>query len=488
MQFAVAFRVLGLLLMVFSLTMLPPIGVSLWYDDGNLVAFVDTLLVTLLGGLLIWLPARHARRDLRTRDGFFVVTLMWAGMSAFAAIPFMLTPALSASYTDAYFEAMSGLTTTGASAFYGLDTLPKSLLYYRQQLQWLGGMGIIVLAVAIMPMLGIGGMQLFRAEATGPMKDSKLTPRIAETAKTLWLLYVALTFIGFVAYYAAGMTPFDALGHAFSSAATGGFSTYDASLGHFNSLPIELIAIALMWFGSVSFALHFVALRNIHRGHVSLGAYLKDPEFRFYNGFLLAIIALVTLGLWWHGAYGTGAEALRHAAFQTVSLVTSTGYLTQDYAAWPSFVPWLLLFAFFFGGCAGSTSGGMKAMRILLLVRQSLREFQRLTHPNGVFLVKLGRQPVGENVVEAVWGFVSLYLFVTLVLSLLLVAAGVEYDIAFSAIAASINNTGPGLGPLSSNVSSMDDPVVWIMSFAMLVGRLEVFTVLILFTPVFWRR
>lgn len=488
MQFAVAFRVLGLLLMVFSLTMLPPIGVSLWYDDGNTLAFIDAMVFTLLAGLLIWVPTRQSRRELRTRDGFFVVTLMWAGMSAFAAIPFMLTPQINADYADAYFEAMSGLTTTGASAFYGLEFLPKSILYYRQQLQWFGGMGIIVLAVAILPMLGIGGMQLFKAEATGPMKDSKLTPRIKETAKALWALYLVLTLVGFLAYLWAGMGTFDALCHAFSSVATGGFSTYDASLGHFDSLRVEGVAIALMWFGSVSFALHFLAWRNIHRGRFSFGIYWRDPEFRFYNAFLLAIIAIVSLSLWAYGEYDSLGESLRHGLFQSVSYVTSTGYATQDFAQWPSFVPLLLVFSFFFGGCAGSTSGGMKAMRILLLVRQSMREFQRLIHPNGVFLVKLGRQPVGERVVEAVWGFISLYILVTLVLSLLLMATGLDFDIAFSAAATAINNTGPGLGPLSSNVSSLSDTAVWLMSFGMLVGRLEVFTVLILLTPMFWRR
>lgn len=488
MQYAVAFRVLGVLLMVFSLTLVPPIAVSLWYDDGNLLPFVDSMVFTLLIGALIWLPARRARRELRTRDGFFVVTLMWAGMSAFAAIPFMLTPQLNASYTDAYFEAMSGLTTTGASAFSGLDLLPKSLLYYRQQMQWLGGMGIIVLAVAILPMLGIGGMQLFKAESSGVNKDSKLTPRIKETAKALWTIYVTLTVLGFFAYQWAGMSTFDAICHAFSSVATAGFSTHDASLGYFNSLSIELIAIVLMWLGSMNFALHFLAWRHLHKGRFDPAIYWRDPELRFLNLFLLAIIALVTMGLWTNGTYGTFAESLRHAAFQTVSLVSSTGFLTQDFAQWPSYVPWLLVFAFFFGGCAGSTSGGIKSIRILLLTRQSLREFYRLVHPNGVFVVKVGKNVVGEGVIEAVWGFVTVYILVTLVLTMLVMATGVSFDLAFSGIAMSINNTGPGLGPLSSNVSSLNDTAVWLMSFAMLVGRLEVFTVLILLMPMFWRR
>jgi len=488
MQYAVAFRVLGVLLMVFSLTLLPPIAVSLWYDDGNLLPFVDSMLFSLLSGALIWLPVRHARRDLRTRDGFFVVTLMWAGMSAFAAIPFMLTPELNASYTDAYFEAMSGLTTTGGTAFAGLDALPKSVLWYRQQLNFMGGGGVIVLAVAILPMLGIGGMQLFKAESSGVNKDSKLTPRIKETAKALWLVYVTLTFMGFIAYKWAGMSTFDAICHAFSSVATGGFSTHDASLGYFNSVTIEIIAIVLMWLGSVNFALHFLAWRHLHKGRFDPAIYWRDPELRFLNLFLVLIIGLVTLGLWTHGTYPTLLESLRHAAFQTVSLVSSTGFLTQDFAQWPSYVPWLLIFAFFFGGCAGSTTGGMKAIRLLLLTRQSIREFHRLVHPNGVFVVKIGNNVVGEGVIEAVWGFVTVYILVTLVLTMLVMATGVPFDLAFSGIAMSINNTGPGLGPLSGNVSSMNDTAVWLMSFAMLVGRLEVFTVLILLLPMFWRR
>jgi trk system potassium uptake protein TrkH len=284
------------------------------------------------------------------------------------------------------------------------------------------------------------------------------------------------------------MSTFDAICHAFSSVATAGFSTHDASLGYFNSLSIELIAIVLMWLGSMNFALHFLAWRHLHKGRFDPAIYWRDPELRFLNLFLLAIIALVTMGLWTNGTYGTFAESLRHAAFQTVSLVSSTGFLTQDFAQWPSYVPWLLVFAFFFGGCAGSTSGGIKSIRILLLTRQSLREFYRLVHPNGVFVVKVGKNVVGEGVIEAVWGFVTVYILVTLVLTMLVMATGVSFDLAFSGIAMSINNTGPGLGPLSSNVSSLNDTAVWLMSFAMLVGRLEVFTVLILLMPMFWRR
>lgn len=488
MHFATAFRVLGLLLMLFSLSLLPPIGVSLWFHDGNLEAFVHTLLFTLLAGILIWLPTRKADRELRTRDGFFIVTLMWAGMSAFAAIPFMLTPELSASYTDAYFEAMSGLSTTGATAFAGLDTLPKSILWYRQQLNFVGGGGVIVLAIAVLPMLGIGGMQLFKAEATGPMKDSKLTPRIKETAKALWFVYVGLCVIAAAAFWWAGMDMFDAVGHGFSAIATGGFSTHDASFGFWNDPTIEMVAILMMWLGSLNFALHFLAWRHAHRGRPSLSVYWRDPEFRFYNFFLLAMIALTAIGLYTHAVYPTWTESLRFAAFNAVSLITSTGFLSADFAQWPSYIPWLLVFACFFGGCAGSTTGGIKAIRFLLLTRLGFREFHRLIHPNGVFLVKVGENVVGERVVEAVWAFISIYILVTLILTLLVMATGVPFDLAFSGVAASINNTGPGLGVLSGNVSSLNDTAVWLFSFAMLVGRLEVFTVLILFTPMFWRR
>lgn len=488
MQFAAAFRVLGLLLMLFSLSLVPPIGISLWFRDGNLMAFIDTLVFTLIAGILIWLPTRNASRELRTRDGFFIVTLMWAGMSAFAALPFLLTPELSASYTDAFFEAMSGLSTTGASAFSGLDKLPESVLWYRQQLNFIGGGGVIVLAIAVLPMLGIGGMSLFRAESAGPMKDSKLTPRIKETAKALWIVYVGLTVLCALAYWWAGMTLFDAVGHAFSTVGTAGFSTHDASFGFWNDLNIELICMFFMLLGSLNFGLHFLAWRHVHKGRPAFGLYWNDPEFRFFISFVLGMITLVTIGLTLHGAYPTWSESLRYAAFNTFSLITSTGFLTADFAQWPSYVPWLLVFAFFFGGCAGSTTGGIKAIRFLLLTRQGVREFQRLIHPNGVFLVKVGDAVVSDRVAEAVWSFISLYILVTLVLTLLVMATGVPFEVAFSGIAASINNTGPGLGVLSSNVSSMNDTATWLMSFAMLVGRLEVFTVLILLTPMFWRR
>lgn len=488
MQFAAAFRVLGVLLMLFSLSLLPPIGVSLWFHDGNLMAFIDTMLFTLIAGILIWLPTRRANRELRVRDGFFIVTLMWAGMSAFAALPFMLTPQISANYADAYFEAMSGLTTTGASAFYGLDKLPESVLWYRQQLNFVGGGGVIVLAVAVLPMLGIGGMQLFKAESSGPMKDSKLTPRIKETAKALWFVYVGLTVLCAGAYWWSGMVPFDAIGHAFSTVSTAGFSTHDASFAYWNSPLIDCVGILFMWLGSLNFGLHFLAWRHTYKGKPALSIYWSDPEFRFYNAVLIGAISLVTVGLYMHAAYPTWIESLRFAAFNTVSLITSTGFLSADFAQWPSYVPWLLVFLFFFGGCAGSSTGGIKAIRFLLLTKQGVREFQRLLHPNGVFMVKVGEAVVSNRVAEAVWSFVSIYILVTLVLTLLVMATGVPFELAFSGIAASINNTGPGMGVLSGNVSSLNDTAVWLMSFAMLVGRLEVFTVLILFTPMFWRR
>jgi trk system potassium uptake protein TrkH len=482
-QFSVTFRVLGLLLMLFSLTMLPPIGVSLWYDDGNLVPFVDTLVFTLLSGALLWIPFRHAHQELRVRDGFLIVALFWTVLSAFGAIPFVLSPALSANVADAFFEAVSGLTTSGGSAFSGLDYLPESLRYYRMQLHLLGGGGIIVLAVAILPMLGVGGMQLYKAEASGPGRDNKLTPRIADTAKALWYIYVGLIVLCATAYWWAGMSTFDAIGHAFSTVATGGFSTHDASIGYFNSPTIEAITILFMWLGALNFSLHFLAWR---RG--SPMVYLRDPEVRFFTTTLLVVTALVTLGLVAAAAYPDALQALRYGAFQTISLITSTGYLTADFAQWPGYIPWLLLFAFFLGGCAGSTTGGIKAIRFMLLIKQSMREFYRLIHPNGIFVVKFGKEVVSDKVIEAVWGFVSIYVAVTVVLTLLVMATGVSFDLAFSGVVASINNTGPGLGALSSNVSGLNDTAVWLLSFAMLVGRLEVFTVLILFTPMFWRR
>lgn len=474
-------RILGILLMVFSLSMLPPILVSLWYNDQQVAAFSDAFFLTLVAGLCLWLPFRDQKRDLRVRDGFVVTVLFWLVLSISGSLPLYLSDAISLSYVDAYFESLSGLTTTGATVITGIDDLPRSILWYRQQLQWFGGMGLIVLAVAILPMLGIGGMQLYRAETPGPVKDSKLTPRITETAKALWYIYLGLTVICALAYWAAGMSLFDAVAHSFSTIAIGGYSTHDASIGYFNSTTIELIATLFMFLSGVNFALHF----TVWRRHNPL-VYFEDPEFRFYASvmFLVACITITTLIA--TSTYNL-EESFVKGLFEVVSIATTTGFSTADFSSWPFVLPFLLFVVAFVGGCAGSTGGGMKAIRILLIYKQGLREVKRLIHPNAIIPVKLGKKPVPDRVLEAVWGFFSVYLFMFVILLLILLATGLDQVTAWSAVGACINNLGPGLGDVALHYGDLPSTAKWTLCFAMLLGRLEIFTLLILLTPAFWR-
>jgi trk system potassium uptake protein TrkH len=482
MNWTVVQRILGLLLMMFSLTMLPPIIISLIFDEPSWIPFVEGFGLTLAAGFLFWLPVHRSRRELRLRDGFLVVAAFWTVLGTFGAAPLYFADALSMSLTDAVFESMSGLTTTGATVLTGLDELPRSILYYRQQLQWLGGMGIIVLAVAVLPMLGVGGMQLYRAETPGPVKDTKLTPRITETAKALWYVYLAFTTACALSYMAAGMDWFDALCHSFSTVAIGGFSTHDLSIGYFNSTAIDLVAIVFMFAAGINFSLHFYAWR-----YVSVSHYSRDPEFRGYTVILLAVAALVIIGLFSHGTFATPSETIVAGLFQAISIATTTGFTTANYAAWPAALPVLLLFASFVGGCAGSTAGGIKVVRWLLIYKQGVREIARLVHPSAEIPVKLGNTAVQYRVVDAVWGFFSVYVVVFSVMMLAMMATGLDQVTAFSAIAATLNNLGPGLGDVASGFMSVSDHGKWISIVSMLLGRLEIFTLLVLITPTFWR-
>ena len=483
MQITVVQRIVGLLLMVFSFAMLPPAGVGLVTGDGNVWPFIDGFLMILGAGLLMWLPVRRVRKELRLRDGFLVVVSFWLVLGLAGAVPLYLSKELDISVTDAVFESVSGLTTTGATVIVGLDNLSHSILFYRQQLQWMGGMGIIVLAVAVLPMLGVGGMQLFRAETPGPVKDTKLTPRITETAKALWYIYLGLTVACGVAYWLAGMDVFDAVGHAFSTVAIGGFSTHDASMGYFNSWVIEMVAVVFMLLAGANFALHFLAWRR-----VSVAPYATDPEFRLYFSILLGV-AVVTVGyLVLTDTFESPSSALHHGIFQAVSIGTTTGFTTAAYQYWPGFLPVLLLFVSFIGGCAGSTGGGLKVIRFMLLLKQGMRELKRLVHPSAQLAVKVGRKPMDDKVIEAVWGFFSAYVAVFTVMMLLLMASGLDQVTAFSAVAASINNLGPGLGDVGAHYRDINDFSKWVLCVAMLLGRLEIFTLLVLITPAFWRR
>jgi trk system potassium uptake protein TrkH len=462
--------------------MLPPVLIALIYRDGEAWPFLTAFAVVLGTGLVIFLPVIRVRHELRLRDGFLVVALFWVVLGLAGALPFALAgPSLS--ITNAVFESISGLTTTGATVILGLDELPKSILFYRQQLQWLGGMGIIVLAVAVLPMLGVGGMQLYRAETPGPIKDTKLTPRITETAKALWYIYLWLTIACALAYWGAGMSLFDAVGHSFATVAIGGFSTHDLSMGYFDSTAIELIAVIFMILGGVNFALHFVAVRRR-----DVVVYWRDSEFRFYLFLILAVTAIVTVTLYRTDTYIDWGSAFTKGLFQVVSIGTTTGFTTAEFYFWPPFLEILLLFTSFIGACAGSTGGGIKVIRFLLLIKQGLREVGRLVHPSAQLPVRIGGKSVSHRVVDAVWGFFSLYVACFILMYLLLAATGLDLLTAFSAVAACINNLGPGLAQVGAHYNGLSDAAKWILCVAMLLGRLEIFTLLVLLTPAFWQR
>ena len=483
MHFSVIQRITGILLMLFSFTLLPPMVIDFIYQENTLDAFLTSYFVLIGIGFLLWLPVKNVKKDLRMRDGFIVVVVFWFVLGASGSLPFILNEQLQISITDAFFESISGLTTTGATVLTNLDNMPHSILFYRQQLQWLGGMGIIVLAVAVLPMLGIGGMQLYKAETPGPVKDNKLTPRITETAKALWYIYLTLTLVCALAYWFSGMNLFDAVSHSFSTVAIGGFSTHDASIGYFDSAKIEIVAIVFMFLGGVNFALHFVAFRNW-----SIKSYLADTEFKVYFRVLLivSIITVVYLQIM-HETEGI-SDSMLQGIFHVVSIGTTTGFSATEFHLWPGFLPVLLLFTSFIGGCAGSTGGGMKVIRVVLLLKQGVREMTRLIHPNAVITVKIGKKPVSNSIIDAVWGFFATYIAVFVVMMLLLMASGLDQITAFSAVAATINNLGPGLGEVSANYSGINDFSKWVLSFSMLLGRLEIFTLLVLFMPAFWRK
>ena len=482
MQLFAAQRILGLLLILFSLTMLPPLVLSLWFGDGTTAAFGSSFGLILATGAVLWWPTRKVKRELRLRDGFVIVVSFWVGLTLSGSVPFLLLDDVQMSVADAVFESASGLTTTGATVIVGLDNLPPAILFYRQLLQWLGGMGIIVLAVAILPMLGIGGMQLYRAETPGPMKDNKLTPRITETAKALWYIYLSFTVVCALGYWAAGMSVFDAICHSFSTVSIGGFSTHDASMGYFDNRLIEVVAVVFMALAGMNFALHFSAWRM-----KALNPYKADAELQVYLGLLIVVALVASAYLYASAEFDSFLDALAHGVFQAVSISTTTGFTTSNYHAWPSFLPVLLLFASFVGGCAGSTGGGLKVIRVLLLFKQWLREIVRLIHPNAQVPIKVGDTVMPPRVLEAVWGFFGAYVAAFSLMLLGLMATGLDQVTAFSAVAACINNLGPGLGDVGAHYGDISSTAKLILCLAMLLGRLEIFTLLVVVSPIFWR-
>lgn len=482
MQFLVVVRVLGLLLSIFSATMLVPGLVSLYYADGSAKSFFIGFAVTLLIGLATFLPLRDHQIPLKLRDGFVIVVMFWAVLGLFGAIPLYIDEKLNLTIAQSIFESLSGFTTTGATVIVGLDSLPQGILLYRQLVQWLGGMGIIVLAVAILPLLGIsGGMQLFRAETPGPQKE-KMTPRVADTATKLWYIYLGLTVACGIAYWAAGMSLFDAIGHSFSTVAIGGFSTHDASIGYYQSNAIEMIAVVFMLISGVNFALHYLAFRSR-----SVASYVEDAEFKVYISLLL-VLSIITVSYLYMTNTADFNESFFSGVFQVVSIATTTGFTTAEYFNWPGFLPVLLLFASFVGGCAGSTGGGMKVIRVLLLFKQGWRELIRMVHPRAVLPVKVGQKTMPTKVIDAVWGFFAAYVVILAMMLLVLMATGMDQATAFSAVVACLNNLGPGLGDVGANYSSLTGVQLSLLCVAMLLGRLEIFTFLVLLTPAFWRK
>jgi trk system potassium uptake protein TrkH len=474
----------GRLVVLFALLMLVPLAFA-WFDhDRGEQAFMVSTAVTALTGLAMSLAMRRFRRELQPRDGFVLVGLTWLLLPAFGALPLLLAiPELSV--TDAYFEAMSGFTATGATALSGLDALPLSVNVWRCFMMLVGGLGIIVLAVAILPLLGVGGTQLFRAETAGPLKDQKLTPRIAETARGLWTVYFIVAVSCMLAYRWAGMSWSDAFMHMCTTVSLGGFSSHDLSFGFWNSPRIEAVAIVFMLIAGVNFALYFVAWRQR-----SLLALWRDVELRAFLGVLAGSIALIVLFLMAKRSYPSFEEALRHTAFHVISIATTTGFASYDYAQWPVFAPLLMILLGCFATCAGSTGGGIKMVRMLLLLKQSRRELVRIVHPHVVNPVVLGGAAVGPRVMQSVIAFMMLYGATLVSLTMLLLFSGLDVLTAFTAVVACVNNIGPGLGEVGPavNYGGLSDFQTWVCIFAMLLGRLELLSLLVLFTPAFWRR
>jgi trk system potassium uptake protein len=474
----------GRMLVLFALLMAVPLAFALAEHDAAEVPFLWSMGITAGAGVLLSLLTRRFKRELQPRDGFLLVTLTWLVLPAFGALPLLLAlPGLSV--TDGYFEAMSGLTTTGATVLTGLEKLPLSLNVWRCFMVLIGGMGIIVLVVAILPLLGVGATQLYKSETAGPMKDQKLTPRIAETARGLWVVYFTIAMSCLVAYRWAGMGWADAFMHMCSTMGLGGFSSYDASFGAFNSPLIEAVAIFFMLLAGVNFSLYFLVWRKR-----SPGVLLRDTEARVYLLLMMGAVLFVALYLALNGVYPTFAESLRHAAFSVVSVATTTGYATVDYAQWPMFAPVLMMALCCFATCAGSTGGGIKLVRSLLLIKQALRELTRIVHPRAVVPVTLGGAVVPPQVMQSVLAFMLIYGFTLTSVGMLLLASGMDVVSAFTAAIACINNTGPGLGQVgpASNYQGLSDFQTWVCTLAMLLGRLELLSVLVLLTPQFWRK
>lgn len=484
MQIKTILKLIGILLMLFSISMLSPLIVNWIYAEDFWLPFFGAFLCTFFTGVGLWYAFRHEQQELKIRDGFLIVVLFWFVLCLFASLPFIFAISHhNHSITDAIFESVSGFTTTGATIINHIDNLPSAILFYRQQLQFMGGMGIVVLAVAILPMLGVGGMQLFRAETPGPMKDSKLTPRIAQTAKALWSIYVFLTLLCALCYWLCGMSIFDAIGESFSTVSTGGFSVHDTSFAYYQNYRIELVAIVFMLLGGVNFSLHFLAFQK-----KSLRYYWDDEEFRAYLLYLGLSIFIITTFLVAHDHFEHHHHALLKAAFNVVSMATTTGFSSAPFSEWPTFIPIFIILLGVVGGCATSTSGGVKVIRSLLIFKQSRREMTRLLHPSAIIPTKFGKHSLPEQILQSMWAFISVFIGLSFVLLIIFMALGNDFTTAFSATIAGLTNSGAGIAGISQSCAGLSHATKWVFIFAMLAGRLEIFSLLILFSPHFWQR
>ena len=477
MNFKSIVNLFSILILFFSISYIFPIIVSLIYKDGAINLFLSTLSIVSLIGIIGVFLTRGEDNNLSQKDGFVIIVLFWIVLSFAGSVPFYLS---GMTFIDSIFESTSGITTTGATVISNIDALPESLLFYRQLLQWMGGMGLIVLAIAVMPLLGIGGGQIYKTEVPGAMGEQRLTPRIKETAQALWLIYLGLTIACAVLYYFNGMSVFDSISHSMSTVAIGGFSTHNESIGFFDSISIELICMVFMLLSSFSFALHYFAIYKSKPLK-----YFYDPELRFFASILLLIFIIALIISFFSDMSGVN---IRQIAFHSVSMITTTGFSISDTSSWPFSISFLLLIGAFIGACSGSVGGGVKSWRVLIMINHAYKNIMTIIHPNSVISLKIGTKNVDDQVATSVWGFFSIYIISFVILLLGILISGLDFESAFSAVGACLNNLGPGLGAVSENYSQITSFSKGILAFAMLLGRLEIFTLLVLLTPMFWEK
>ncbi len=482
MNFSKIFRIIGILVFFLGLAMLAPLIVSLIYSDGSQLPFLYSLVIASGSGAILFLLTRvDDYTFLNHKEGMAIVTLSWLGAGLFGCLPFLFSGSIG-NITDAYFESISGFTTTGASILNDIESLPEAVLFWRSQIQWMGGMGIILLSIAILPVLRVGGMQLYKAEIPSPVVD-KLQPRITETARILWKVYLFITIIEIGLLYIGGMSLFNSICHAFCTMPTGGFSTLNGSIGQFNSAYFDTVIIIFMIIAGINFSLHFKFLKGDFK------AFGKDSEWRAFIAILAVFTILVTINI--HGSvYPSLDQAFRRAAFQVASIITTTGFVTSDYTQWPAMSQIILFLCMFIGAMGGSTGGAIKIIRVVLLIKHGYHELFRLIHPHAVRSIKLGGKAIPSDVLSSIWGFFILYLLLFIFCVIILSFMGLDITTAFASVAATIGNVGPGFGMVGPVGNYLSIPCLgkWVLILCMILGRLEIYTVIILLVPAYWQK